>query len=442
MKRPEYVAAATYACKQALYEGSVEKNLNETLQNVFSRSGFTSGYYQNKLGKGMFGIRTKEDVISADKAFPLLHELYRKERKSVAVTIKAEVLKNKPISLTLSDGKNTVTVQGNLPQTAKTKAVSKEDITKNITKLGSTPYYSTDCEISLEGGLFVPAGELNELRRTACEMLDSKRAKVNRTQSNTEFKLNKTKSGKTAVPQIYIRVENKDQIPSSLKGFSALIVPLEKDFEPFLGVKNIVEIPRGIVSESLIENRLKIYKEKGFETALCGNIAAVTIAKQNGFEVLADTGLNVLNSFSLKTLSELNVKSAVLSAEILLEDVKELDNELPKGIISYGNIPLMLFKNCPVKNGITCKECKQNGSITDRKGTVFPVRCRMGYSELLNSVPICLSDKQDLLSWLDFQILYFTKETKEQTEKIIADYIYKNPPENKYTRGLYFRGVM
>ena len=442
MKRPEYVAAATYACKQALYEGSVEKNLNETLQNVFSRSGFTSGYYQNKLGKEMFGIRTKEDVISADKAFPLLHELYRKERKSVAVTIKAEVLKNKPISLTISDGENAVTVTGNIPQPAKTKAVTKEDITENITKLGSTPYYHTDCEVVLDGGLFAAKGELNELRRTACEMLDSKRAKVNRTQSNTEFKLNKTKSGKTAVPQIYIRVENKDQIPSSLKVISAVIVPLEKDFEPFLGVKNIVEIPRGIVSESLIENRLKIYKQKGFDTALCGNIAAVTIAKQNGFEVLADTGLNVLNSFSLKTLSELNVKSAVLSAEILLEDVKELDNELPKGIISYGNIPLMLFKNCPVKNGITCKECKQNGSITDRKGTVFPVRCRMGYSELLNSVPICLSDKQDLLSLLEFQILYFTKETKEQTEKIIADYIYKNPPENKYTRGLYFRGVM
>ena len=442
MKRPEYVAAATYACKQALYEGSVEKNLNETLQNVFSRSGFTSGYYQNKLGKEMFGIRTKEDVISADKAFPLLHELYRKERKSVAVTIKAEVLKNKPISLTISDGENAVTVTGNIPQPAKTKAVTKEDITENITKLGSTPYYHTDCEVVLDGGLFAAKGELNELRRTACEMLDSKRAKVNRTQSNTEFKLNKTKSGKTAVPQIYIRVENKDQIPSSLKGISAVIVPLEKDFEPFLGVKNIVEIPRGIVSESLIENRLKIYKQKGFDTALCGNIAAVTIAKQNGFEVLADTGLNVLNSFSLKTLSELNVKSAVLSAEILLEDVKELDNELPKGIISYGNIPLMLFKNCPVKNGKTCEECKQNGSITDRKGTVFPVRCRMGYSELLNSVPICLSDKQDLLSWLEFQILYFTKETNEQTEQIINDYIYKRIPEYKYTRGLYFRGVM
>ena len=89
MKRPEYVAAATYACKQALESGKVDCELSNTLQNVFSRSGFTSGYLENKLGKDMFGIRTKEDVISADKAFPLLHELYRKERKSVAVTLKA-----------------------------------------------------------------------------------------------------------------------------------------------------------------------------------------------------------------------------------------------------------------------------------------------------------------------------------------------------------------
>ena len=83
MKRPEYVAAATSACRQALDNGRVEAELESTLKNVFSRSGFTSGYLENKLGRDMFGIRTKEDVVSADKAFPILHELYRKEYKSI-----------------------------------------------------------------------------------------------------------------------------------------------------------------------------------------------------------------------------------------------------------------------------------------------------------------------------------------------------------------------
>ena len=132
MKRPEYVAAATAACRQALDNGRVETELEKTLKNVFSRSGFTDGYYTNKLGKDMFGIRTKEDVLSADKAFPSLHELYRGERKSVPITINAEALRNKPIKLILSDGENTVQAVGEIPELAQKKAVTKEDVEKNL----------------------------------------------------------------------------------------------------------------------------------------------------------------------------------------------------------------------------------------------------------------------------------------------------------------------
>ncbi len=442
MKRPEYVAAATYACRQALDNGKVEAELSTTLQNVFSRSGFTSGYYNNELGKRMFGIRTKEDVVSADKAFPLLHELYRKERKSVAVTLNAEVANNKPISLTVCDGENTVTAFGNLPQEAKNKAVTKEDIIKNITKLGSTPYYYTECNVTLDDGLFVSAGELNGLRRNACELLDIKRSKVNHLSVDANFSFERDNCNINKVPKIYIRLENQEQLPKDLSGISAVIVPLEKDFELSDNVENIVEIPRGIISEKAIEKRLQIYKEKGFKTALCGNIAAVEVAKKTGFKIMADTGLNIFNSYSLKTAKENGVSAAVVSSELLLEDINALDSSLPKGIISYGNIPLMLFKNCPIKNGKNCDDCKQNGYVTDRLGIEFPIRCRMGYSELLNSVPLWLADKQNLLSSVDFQILYFTKETQQKVMEVILDYKNGKSADCKYTRGLYFRGTM
>lgn len=442
MKRPEYVAAATFACRQALCDGKVDSELSNTLQNVFSRSGFTSGYYNNQLGKNMFGIRTKEDVISADKAFPLLHEIYRKERKSVAITINAEVSYNKPISLTVCDGKNTITVFGNLPQIAKNKAVTKEDVIKNITKLGSTPYYYTECNVTLDDGLFVSAGELNELRRNACELLDKKRSEVAYPKEDVEFQTEIENDFKNKTPQIYIRLENQEQLPKDLSGISAVIVPLEKDFELIENVENIVEIPRGIKNEKAIEKRLQIYKEKGFKTALCGNIAAVEIAKRAGFKIMADTGLNIFNSYSLKAAKENGISSAVISSEMLLEDINALDSSLPKGIISYGNIPLMLFKNCPIKNGKGCDECKQNGHITDRLGIEFPIRCRMGYSELLNSLPIWLADKQNLFTSIDFQILYFTKETQQKVMEVISDYKNRTGAECKYTRGLYFRGIM
>ncbi len=442
MKRPEYVAAATYACKQALENGKVDCELSNTLQNVFSRSGFTSGYLENKLGKDMFGIRTKEDVISADKAFPILHELYRKERKSVAVTLKSEILEDKPISLTICDGENTVTAFGDIPQTAKNKPITREDVIKNITKLGSTPYYEKECVVNLGEALFVSAGELNGLRRTACEMLDQKRAELKHQKSNAvfEFKNNVNSSNKT--PKMYIRVESKEQIPNDLSGISAVIVPLENDFEKLSGVKNIVEIPRGILSEKLLKKRLEIFKQKGFDIALCGNLAAVEFAKNLGFEIMADTGLNIFNSHSLETAKDLGISCVTVSNELLLSDITSLNSPIPKGIISYGNIPLMLFKNCPIKNGKSCEMCDKNGKLTDRKGIEFPVRCRMGYSELLNSVPVWLADKKNMLSGLDFEILYFTKESAERVQQVIDAYKQGDTADCKYTRGLFFRGTL
>ena len=442
MKRPEYVAAATNACRQALDSGKVEAELSKTLQNVFSRSGFTSGYYYNKLGKEMFGIRTKEDVVSADKAFPILHELYRKERQSVKIEVELKIEENKPISLTLFDGENKVCAFGNIPQTAQNRAITTEDAIKSISKFGSTAYIESGIDAKVDDGLFVPKSELNELRRNACEMLDGKRSEIKHLPTDAEFEFTKEKCNKIKKPQIYVRLESKEQIPSDLSGISAVIVPLEKDFKLIENVRNIVEIPRGIVSEKAIEKRLEEYREKGFKTALCGNIAAVEIARNMGFEIMADTGLNIFNSYSLKSAKELGISSVVVSSELLLENINSLACDIPKGLISYGKIPLMLFKNCPIKNGINCEECNGRNTITDRKGIEFPIRCRMGYSELLNSVPIMLSDKQSLFSSVDFQILYFTNETKDELCKIISDYKKGNSCSGKYTRGLYFREIM
>lgn len=47
-------------------------NIDEALRAVFSRSGFTKGYFEGKLGKDMFGVRRKEDV---EGAAPVLQAL-------------------------------------------------------------------------------------------------------------------------------------------------------------------------------------------------------------------------------------------------------------------------------------------------------------------------------------------------------------------------------
>jgi putative protease len=64
MKRPEYVAVAVDACRKAL-DG--EEPDMELLEKIFSRSGFTDGYFTRSLGGGMYGIRTEEDKAESKK---------------------------------------------------------------------------------------------------------------------------------------------------------------------------------------------------------------------------------------------------------------------------------------------------------------------------------------------------------------------------------------
>ena len=63
MKRPEYVAAATRACVEQRDLGFITDQTAAWLRGVISRTGFTYGYYKGKIGKEMFGTRTRDDVV-------------------------------------------------------------------------------------------------------------------------------------------------------------------------------------------------------------------------------------------------------------------------------------------------------------------------------------------------------------------------------------------
>ena len=440
MKRPEYVACATAAFRKAVDENTVDTTLQETLKNVFSRSGFTAGYFENKLGKDMFGIRTKEDVLSAKEAFPKIHELYRKERQKIEIRILAEIKADKPMKLTLDDGVSSVTASGDIPQTAKTKGATKEDIEKNLLKLGSTPYYPDSSKIILDENLFIPNSAINELRRNAVALLDKKRATCAQRNQETHLLLSSEINKKPHNQKLYIRIKAKEQLPVDLTGIDGVILPLESDVSVKCEAPLIVDIPHGITDEKVILERLKIFKANGFKAALCGNLAAIELAKQVGFDIIADSSLNTFNSASAQVMKEIGVSKLLLSNEILISDSEKITADIPKGIIAYGNIPLMLFKNCPLKNGRDCRECDKKGFITDRKGISFPIRCRMGFSEMLNSVPIWLADRLDELSHLDFLVLYFNDEDKQRVSEVIDAYKKKAEPDTKYTRGLFYRG--
>ena len=388
----------------------------------------------------MFGIRTKDDVIAAGDTYSYLHELYRAERQAVPVKMQAEILADKPIILTITDGKNTVTARSETPQAAKNKALEKATVGDSLTKLGNTPYYCEDISVSLDDGLFVAASQLNALRRDAIEKLDNKRAEltiaeysVPQIESTGNLKGKKQHIARFAEPQ---------QIPENLDTIKAVILPYECEMPDINGIEIVAELPRYIVNEAAVIKRLEALKRQGITTAYCGNLSAVAIAKNVGFKVIGSIGLNANNSESIKTYKEIGVDEIVLSAEISLKEIKNISTTIPVGIFAYGRLPLMLTRNCPLKNGRTCAECDKKGYVTDRKNIQFPIMCRSGYSELLNSAPLYMADRIDEIPPVNYLLLYFTNETVDEVNEIIGRYNHGEKPIGDYTRNLYYRDLI
>jgi len=442
MKRPEYVAAATAACRQMLDNGFVDDAISSALEKVFSRSGFTDGYYTGKLGKDMFGIRTKDDVTAADTVFASLHELYRNDRQSVAIWGGAEIKEGSPVTLTVNDGVNTVTVSGDIPEKAINRPTDEAAVLEKLNKTGGTPYYFENLNLNIDEGLMVRVSSLNALRRDALEKLSALRAKL--PEISPDYSVLKEYEKDFSIKELktVIRLDSIDQLTEKAKAADLVLIPINTN--PAALPENVnlaVELPRGISNEGYILGRLGLFMEKGIEVAFCSTLAATELAKTAGFKTVAHFGYNIYNSASAKYHKEQGSLAAVLSPELLLSDAKNITADIPKGLISYGRLPLMLTRNCPVKNGLSCADCGRKERLTDRKKAQFPVKCQNGYSELLNSKVIWLADRKKELIGLDFEILYFTDETPDRVDEVIDAYKKGAAPDCDFTRGLYFRGV-
>lgn len=159
MKRPEYVAAAVSACCAARRGETPELS---ALRAVFSRSGFTDGYLTGCRTSDMFGVRRKEDVQAASSVLPALAALCEKEPQTIPVAVRFTACSGRPASIEVSDGEHTAVLSGPAPEPAKTVALTRETVEKNLMQTGGTPYRVTQCRVTLDDGLSLPVSVQKE----------------------------------------------------------------------------------------------------------------------------------------------------------------------------------------------------------------------------------------------------------------------------------------
>lgn len=440
MKRPEYVAGAVKACRNAL-EGKQDKSLRNNLKDVFSRSGFTDGYYNSNLGKEMFGVRTKADSENASQAIKQLRKLFEKENAKFEISFFVKIKENDfPKVTAKSMGYKAVIVSDILSQTANNKPINEKDVKAQFQKLGATPFYLGDFLCEIEGMPFVSSSALNSMRRQAVEEIlkqfsDEREVFFNEN-AFTEYPSHKSDKQKT-----YYVFLNENQVPESLKD-KEIFFPVFSDDTAFKKYNNSGAVmPAGEMHNAdKILKRMKQLEEIGVRKVICPTIDALSIASKFSFEIIMGFNSNIYNTQCLEFFKNNGADECVVSVELSKNKINSLGGDTPRGVIAYGKIPLMLTRNCPIKNAKTCGECKCSSGLIDRKGERFEVICENSFSRILNPYPIYIFDKKDDFYNVDFFMLYFTTESRQEIEDIINDYELGAPAGNKkFTRGLYYR---
>lgn len=445
MKRPEYTAAAVAACRQSLDSGEVDPMLLQQLEAVFSRSGFTDGYYTGRRGVSMFGVRSREDVLSAtQKIYQGIHALYKDERAAVPVTARLSVQDGQASVLTVSDADgHSVSVSGDTPESALKVPLTADKCGSFIRKTGGTPFYLSDFSADIGENLSLSAGSLNALRRAALERLLQERT-PRKPVAVAPAALPTVKTRLARRPKNVRARFTNGQVSDVFLDCELIYVPMTLDDATLVSLMDrgfavAVEIPRGMFGlEERLCRRLQTIQQLGINEVLASNLGAVALAKTLDMDVHGGFGLNITNTAALEQAEQWGLLDAEVSFELTLSQIVALGGHLPIGVVAGGRLPLMLTRNDPADNA---KGSRRTAFLQDRKGMHFPLQSCGSCTEVLNSVPLDMADRQKEMTGADFTVLRFSVENSVETEEIWRLFNSGIASKGSITRGLYYRGV-
>ena len=260
------------------------------------------------------------------------------------------------IYLELSDGINTVSVSGDIVQCAKNSSISKEQVIKQIDRLGGTVFSFNKLDIEMSDNIFVPVSVLNSLRRDAVSKLEEKRLySTNYVEGCYSIDVSDY-PGKQEHSCLISCIDNYD------KNFDYIYVD---DYELFKELNGVYyKVPRvnnsyrDINSHVLVGEVGSLYKYKDVDT---------------------DFSFNVVNSYSVAFLHSIGVKKITLSYELNLYQIKCLIDSYHERYGVHPNLEV-IYSACEEvmvsKYNLLNEYGINNGSLKDRFGNLFPIKVK------------------------------------------------------------------
>lgn len=466
MKKPEYVAGVVsvyrkyidryYAMRGKENAGNgfrAEKRDENILSSLYIRSETGSGYYEKSRGRDMLTLK-KPGYNEADpELLTELRERYVRElpKKMIRILVRCragEPLYGEVRFVERASGTGVcLSVLGAAAERADRRAVSGEEIRRQLIKTGGTPFEVEKCDVDAAADVFVPMSRVKELRR---EML-RKIYEYYGARNTEERRKEDEKSVAEASPgdaggrySLTILVQTKEQFEavfSSLEGEYLVI-----DADLLLEEKKIQEklfeskIRWGIRCPVILRKdddgflrELRTIAERGKPDIIyCATIDAFAWAKDifGRGKIAGEASLYAWNgeavSFWGKELGRVSIPSELDSREI-----RELCTAVGGAVCLeaavYGRTAFMVSANCIKLSVGKCDKNRKNlTELTDRMGNVFPVytNCRHCYNIIYNYLPFSCHDSLWMLLQDGIRAfrIELTTESGAETKEVIQTF--------------------
>ena len=485
MKRAEYTAGVVsiYRKYLDLYEekGSdgyrVDRKDMETLEKLYTRSGFSGGYLKQYNGPGMMTLR-KPDYNTSDEAFySQFRKRYVEGKNQEKINGKLKLFKGFPATMELEHDTARVCLSGELVQEAVRQPLSREKVEAQLRKTGNTPFVFGTLDIEMDPDVFLPVQELNTLRRDALEQMERELTErfyrtipVKRKEKGSRSFIQEAGSDEGREPLLTVSVENQGQLTEAgiIREVSDIyvsdrMIPQQKEKEVLLHTVQLCRKQQKRVfllmppvfrrrTEERYRALLPALEDAGFDGIVVHTADELGFLKQNGYpgEIRSDYSLYAMNDRASGLLqgmvSEDTVPVELNYKELLRRDLSGSE------LLVYGYLPLMISAQCVEKNTGSCTRDQKGLMLKDRYRKYFPVQkdCRECINVIYNSAPLWLADCEEKIRALGVKSirLSFTCEDRNKTRQILDAYVrsfYRREPQvcpfPDFTRGHFNRGV-
>lgn len=380
------------------------------------------GLLVNKVEKGSIALVDNKINLKKSKEVRKTIDSYLNKEinsyngKKIEVNFTCSIKVGKELTLSISDGVNTIQKTGNIVEESINCPTTYERVEEQIKKIKDTPFIASNIEIDMDNNVFVSIKELNELRRSVVDELISVRENISLYDKvindyNVDLDHNKSKDLK-----ISMLVRDEEQLKVAIKNKIDTIYTSDYDLYKKYKDNNVYYRTRRV------NNNKTIYNNENLLVTEIGGI--YNYSKNNN--VNSDYYLNVANKSSIQELKRLGANIITLSVELSKDKISLFKDVSSIEVLIYGRVELMITKYCPMKMLINkdnkCSLCFKNKyALKDKDDNIYPIVTDNHLVHILDSRNIDLID--DIDNYLDNGIYNFRVELFDEKEKEIESII-------------------